>query len=110
MLQKLSQEKEMAIGFMLAFYENPDKILDSIHSQGDVECLIAKRIEFVKNQKAEKFAKDQHENISNTNSQSNMNPVNCEPINLDTSLTQDLQEKVESIQSVSVPIKLLKKK
>ena len=42
----MSQEKEMAIGFMLAFSENPDKILDSIHSQADVECLIAKRIEF----------------------------------------------------------------
>ena len=31
-----------------------------------------------------------------------MNPVNCEPMNLDTSLTQDLQENVESIQSVSI--------
>ena len=31
-----------------------------------------------------------------------MNPVNYEPINLDTGLTQDLQENVESIQSVSV--------
>ena len=64
--------------------------------------MIAKRIEFAKNQKAEKLTKDQHENISNTNSQSNVNPVNCEPINLDTSLTQNLQENVESIQSVSV--------
>ena len=78
----MSQEKEMAIGFMLAFSENLDKILDSIHSQADVEYLIAKRIEFAKNQKAEKLAKDQHENISNTNSQSNVNLVNCEPINL----------------------------
>ena len=39
----MSQEKEMAIGFMLAFSGNPDKILDSIHSQADVECLIAKK-------------------------------------------------------------------
>ena len=92
----------MAIGFMLAFSENPDKILDSIHSQADVEHLIAKRIEFAKNQKAEKLAKDQHDNISNTNSQSNVSPVNCEPINLETSLTQDLQENVEYIQSVSI--------
>ena len=98
----MSQEKEMAIGFMLAFSENPDKILDSIYSQADVEYLIAKRIEFAKNQKAEKLAKDQHENISNTNSQSNVNPVNCKPINLDTSLIQDLQENVESIQSASI--------
>ena len=96
-LQTMSQEKEMAIGFMLAFSENPDKILDNIHSQTGVEHLIAKRFEFAKNQKAEKLAKDQHENISNTNSQSNVNPVNCKPINLDTSLTQGLQENVESI-------------
>ena len=98
----MNQEKEMAIGFMLAFSENPDNILDSIHSQADVEHLIAKRIEFAKIQKAEKLAKDQHENMSNTNSQSNVNPVNCEPINLDTSLTQGLQENVESIQRVSI--------
>ena len=78
-LQMMSREKEMAIGFMVAFSENPDKILNSIHSQADVEHLIAKRIEFAKNQKAEKLAKVQHENISNTNSQSNVNPVNCEP-------------------------------
>ena len=64
--------------------------------------MIAKRIEFAKNQKAEKLAKHQLENISNTNSQSNVNPVNCEPINLDIGLTQDLQENVESVQSVSI--------
>ena len=82
----------------------------SIHSQADVEHLIAKRIEFAKNQKAEKLAKDQHENISNMNSQSNVNPVNCEPINLDTSLTQDLQENVESAQSFGVPTKIIEGK
>ena len=31
-----------------------------------------------------------------------MNPVNYESINLDTGLTQDLQENVESTQSVSI--------
>ena len=31
-----------------------------------------------------------------------MNPVNYEPINLDTGLTQNLQENVKSIQSVSI--------
>ena len=81
-LQTMCQEKEMAIGFMLVFSENPDKILDSIHSQVDVECLIAKRIEFAKNQKAEKLAKDQQDHISNTNSQSRVNPLSYEPINL----------------------------
>ena len=38
----------MAIGFMLAFSENPDQILDNIHSQADVKGLIAKRTEFTK--------------------------------------------------------------
>ena len=38
----------------------------SIHLHADVEHLIAKRIVVAKNQKAEKLAKDQHENISNT--------------------------------------------
>ena len=37
----MGQEKEMAIGFMLIDYENPDNILDSIHSQADVDHLIA---------------------------------------------------------------------
>ena len=72
--------------------------------------MIAKGIELAKNQKAEKLAKDQHENISNTNSQSNVNPVNCKPINLDTSLTQDLQENGESIQSVSIVTTIIKEK
>ena len=44
-LQTMSQEKEMAIGFMFIFSENPDKILDSIHSPADVDYLIAERIE-----------------------------------------------------------------
>ena len=39
-----------------------------------------------------------------------MNPVNYEPINLDTGLTQDLQENVESIQSVSVATKNIEEK
>ena len=103
----MSQEKEMAIGFMLAFSENPDKILDSIHSQADVECLIAYRIEFAKNQKAEKLAKDQHDLMSNTNSQSRVNPLSYEPINLDIGLTQDLKENVESSQSFGVLTKII---
>ena len=44
-LQTMSQERETAIGFMLAFSENPDKILDSIHSPADVDHLIAERNE-----------------------------------------------------------------
>ena len=49
----MSQEKEMAIRFMLVFSENPDKILDNIHSPADVDHLIAERIEYAKSQKVE---------------------------------------------------------
>ena len=48
----------MVIGFMLAFYENPDKILDSIHSTADVYHLIAERNECGKSQKAEDLTKE----------------------------------------------------
>ena len=50
-LQTMSQKKEMAIGFMVAFSENPDKILDSIRSPADVDHLIAERIKCGRNQK-----------------------------------------------------------
>ena len=65
----MSQEKEMAIGFMLVYSENPGKILDSIHSLADVDHLIAERIDYDKSQKAEKLTKDPHDNISNISSQ-----------------------------------------
>ena len=106
----MSQNKQIALKFILDNSEEFEAMFYSIHSQADVERLIAKRIEFAKNQKAEKLAKDQHENISNTNSQSSVNPVNCELINLDTSLTQDLQENVESAQSFGVPAKIIEGK
>ena len=53
MLQTMRQEKEMVIGLMLAFSENPTKILDSICSEADVDHLIVERIEYVKSQKVE---------------------------------------------------------
>ena len=67
---------------MLVDSENLDHTVDSIHSQADVDHLIAERIECAKSQKAEKLTKDHHDNISITNSKSNMNLVNYEPINL----------------------------
>ena len=88
-LQMMSREKEMAIGFMLAFSENPDKILDSIHSPADVDHLIAERNTCGKSQKAENLTKEPHDNINSTSSQNYVNPVNYAPINVDTGLTQD---------------------
>ena len=37
----------------------------------------------------------------------NVNPLNYEPINLDIGLTQDLQENVESVQSIMVVTKII---
>ena len=53
------------------------------------------------------MTKDHHDSISHINSQSNVNPINYEPINLGIGLTQDLQENVESVQSVSVATKII---
>ena len=83
----MSQEREMPIGFMLAFSENPDKILDSIHSPADVDHLIAERNECGKSQKAENLTKEPYDNINNTSSQNYVNPVNYAPINVDIGLT-----------------------
>ena len=75
----MSPEKEMAIGFILAFSVNPDKILDSICSPPDVDHLTPERIECGRNQKT----KDPHVNISNTSSQ------NYESINAGLEVTQE---------------------
>ena len=89
-LQTMSPEKEMAMGFILAFSENPDKILDNIQSPTDVNHLIAKRMESAKTQKAEGLAEDPHVNITNnTSSQNYVNPVNYESINARLELTQE---------------------
>ena len=84
----MSQEKEIAIGFMLVFSENPDKILDSICSPVDVDRLTAERIDGGNSQKTESLTKDPHDIIGNTSSQNYLNPVNYEPINLGTGLMQ----------------------
>ena len=89
-MQTRSKEKEIAIALMLVDSESSDHIVDSIHSQADVDHLIAERVEYAKSQKVEKLTKDHHDHISNTNSQSNVNPLSYEPINLDIGLTQDL--------------------
>ena len=106
-LQTISKEKEIAIALMLVDSENLDHIVDSIHSQADVDHLMAERVEYTKSKKAGKLTKDHHNHISNTNSQSNVNPLSFEPINLGIGLTQDLQENVESVQSFGVPTKII---
>ena len=57
-LQTISKEKEIAVALVLVDSENLDHIVDSIHSQADVDCLIAEIIEYVRSQKTEKLTKD----------------------------------------------------
>ena len=63
---KQKERKRKAIGFKLAFSENPAKILDSIHSLADVDHLIVERNEYGKSQKGENLTKEPHDNINNT--------------------------------------------
>ena len=81
----------MAIGFMVALFENPDKILDNIHSPADVDHLIAERIEYAKSQKVENenLTGEPHVNVSITSSQNYVNPVDYESVNEGTSLKQE---------------------
>ena len=95
----MSPEKEITIGFMITFSENPDKILDSICSPADVDHLISKRIEYAKTQKAENLTKDPHVSIT-----SNTSSHNCESINTGLELTQESvdTEIIENSNSDSV--------
>ena len=43
---------------MLVFSENPDKLIDGIHSPAGVDHLIAERIEHGESQKTENLMKD----------------------------------------------------
>ena len=74
---------------MLAFSENPDKILHSICSPADVDHLIAERNECGKSEKTKNLTQEPHDNINNQSSQNYVNPVNYTPINVDTGLAQD---------------------
>ena len=78
-LQPLSPDKVVAIRLMLTSSENFDNILDNIHSQADVDCLIPERIVYAKSQEAENRTREIHYDDS-TNSQNNVNYVTYEPI------------------------------
>ena len=94
------------IGFMLIDSENPDIILDSIHSKADVDHLIEERIGYVKNQEVENLTDE------NSSSQNDINYANYELIDSvkdekNIGLTQDLQENVEFVQGVSELTKII---
>ena len=78
----MTPEEAVAIRFMLMTSENTHKEMDST-------CLMAARVEYAISQETKNLTKDIHNNISNIISQKYVNPVNYEPINFDTGLTQD---------------------
>ena len=85
-LQQLSQDKLVAVRFILASSENFD----------DMDHLIAEEIEYVKNQEDENLTDE------TSSSQNDVNYVNHELIDFvkdekDVGLTQNLQESVESV-------------
>ena len=77
----MTPEEAVAIRFMLITSDNTDKEMDSA-------CLMAARVEYAISQKTKNLTKDIYENIGNTSLQNYVNPVNYEPINLDTGLTK----------------------
>ena len=86
----------MAIRFILASSESFD----------NMDHLIAEGIKYVKNQEVESLTDE------NSSLQNDVNYVNHEFIDFvkgekDIGLTQDLQENVESVQSVSVATKII---
>ena len=98
-LQQLSPDKLVAIRFILGSSEN------FYH----MDHLIAEGIEYVKDQKVESLT-DETSSLQN-----DVNYVNHELIDFvkdetDIDLTQDLQENVESVQSVSIATKNIKGK
>ena len=100
-LQQLSPDKVVAIRFILASSVNFDDMFDSIHSSEDVDCLIAERIMYLKNQEVENLA---DENSSSIDSQNDVNHVNHELIEAvkderDICLTQDSQEDFDFIDN-----------
>ena len=81
-------------------------MLASSENFDDMDHLIAEGIEYVKNQEVESLTNE------NSSFQNDVNYVNHECIDLDKDekdigLTQDLQENVESVQSVSVATKII---
>ena len=123
-LQLLSPDKVVAVRLMLISSENFDNILDSIHSQADVDHLIAERIAYAKSQETENMTKEIHYDDS-TNLQNYVNYVNYELIDpvkdekdlsnrdlveKDTCLMQDLQEDFNFIENDDILIELIEGK
>ena len=110
-LQPLSPNKVVAIRLMLISSENFYNILDSTHSQADVDHLIAERIAYAKSQEAENMTKEIHCDGS-INSQNDVNYINQAIGELidsvkderDTCLTQDSQEDFDFIDSVDIEL------
>ena len=88
----MTSEEVIAIRSMLMTSEYTNEVMDST-------CLMTARVKDAINQKSKVLAKDIHDNISSTSSQSDLNPMNYEPESLGTGLTQNavLEESIEVV-------------
>ena len=73
---------------MKAVSEDVDDLFDNACSVADVNHWIAERLMYAKCQKTKTWTKDPLVNVSNPDSQKNVNPVNYKPIDFDTALAQ----------------------
>ena len=76
-LPPMTLEEVIAIRSMLTTSEYTNKVMDST-------CLMEARVKYAISQKSKCLTKDIHDNISSTSPQSDINPVNYGPENLDT--------------------------
>ena len=95
----MTSEQATATRSMLMTSDYANKVMDSI-------CLMAARVKYAISQKSKGLTKDIYDNISSTSSQSDVNPVNYEPENLGTGLTQnsDSEESIEVVGNGEEPI------
>ena len=107
MLPPMTSEEAIAIRSILMTSGYTNEVMDST-------CLMATRVKYAISQKSKGLTKDDHDNISSTSLQSDVNLVNYGPENLDTGLTQnsdseeiievvgDGEELIESIERIDV--------
>ena len=95
----MTSEEATAIRSMLKTSEYTNEVMD-------ITCLMAPRVKYAISQKSKGLTKDVYDNISSTSSQSDVNPVNYGPEDLDTGLTQnsDSEESIEVVGNGEEPI------
>ena len=88
-MSQLDINNNITSRFIEAVYANVDDLFDNVCSVVEVDHWIAGKLMYARCQRDESLRRDPQDNISNTSSQNNINPVNCEPLDSVTGFTQD---------------------